>query len=151
MSVLSRIATVFTLKQIFYLLTHLKNYNFRLNIRLPRVICNSKVVVYMAYKKITLSYGIQIEFNIRCVTKGAPWPNVAVCLLVIHSDLFYLRVVDVEGYCCPWSHTHARTHTHTHTQTVGYACMTLPLSEISTRATHTALHNRQTSLSTAGC
>jgi hypothetical protein len=31
------------------------------------------------------------------------------------SDLFYLLIVGMEGYCCILSYTHTDAHTHMHT------------------------------------
>ena len=70
-------------------------------------------------------------------------------LVISQSDLFYLFIVRVEGYCFTWSHS--VTHTHTHTLTLCRAS----LDEWSARrrdlylTTHDT-HNRQTSMPPAG-
>jgi hypothetical protein len=38
-------------------------------------------------------------------------------LFLSYSELLYLLIVGVEGYCCAWSHSMTHTHTNTHSRT----------------------------------
>ena len=70
-------------------------------------------------------------------------------LFISQSDLFYLLIVRVEGYCCTLSHSVRHTHTHTYT----HLAELLWTSDRPVAETYTLQHNiykRQTSMASAG-
>ena len=95
-----------------------------------------------------------------CKHTGCLFVCLFVCCFLSYSDRFYLLILDVQFYCCTWSHSvslslslslsHTHTHTHTHT-TLGRPS----LEEGSARSrelclTSTNIHNRQPAMSQAG-